>query len=451
MSTPYWHARELLADGCGHLVPFRDPPAIASAVCDLLGNPDRMKAIGRRAYEASRSSIWPAVGRRYLESFDRARTSPRAVPEPVVSKSSYSTRPGKLPRVKLDHLIRMSDGTGLLQHAIYNVPNFHEGYCTDDNARALILCHLLEDAAMPQPDQDADLLATRYLAFLAAALDRESGRFRNFMSHSRQWLESCGSEDSHGRALWSLGVGVLRSRNAGHRRLCGELFERGLAASLAFASPRAWAFALLGIHDYLLARPDHAASLQARDELIARILDRQQHSARPDWPWFEAHLTYENARLCQALILAGPASPYLGALDTGLATLRWLATRQQSPAGHFRPIGSNGYLQTSGQPASFDQQPVEAQAMVAACVAAFRATLDDFWWREARRAFEWFLGRNDLGLPLADPASGGCRDGLHPDRANENQGAESTLAFQISLAELIAAEQLQHHASALSS
>ena len=444
VSTPYWHAQELLADGRGRLVPFRDPPAIAEAVRSLLDDPAGMLEIGRHAYESSRSSIWPAVGRRYLESFDRARSRPRAIPGPVLAKSSYSTRPGKLPRVKLDHLIRLSDGTGILQHATYNVPNFHEGYCTDDNARAFILCNLLGDPAMPHTKQDPDLLASRYLAFLAAAFDRESGRFRNFMSHSRQWLESHGSEDSHGRALWSAGVGTLRSHNAGHRRLCNELCERGLAASLTFNSPRAWAFCLLGIHDFLLTRPDHAESLHARDELIARLLECQRQSGKPDWPWFEAHLTYENARLCQALILCGPASPHTAALETGLHTLRWLATQQQSRVGHFRPIGSNGYLTSTDQPACFDQQPVEAQAMVAACLEAFRTTRNDFWWREARRAFEWFLGRNDLGLPLADPATGGCRDGLHPDRANENQGAESTLAFQISLAELTAAEHLHH-------
>ncbi|MEO0018387.1 MAG: hypothetical protein RLZZ522_1670 [Verrucomicrobiota bacterium] len=447
VSTPYWHARELLADGRGRLVPFTDPPAIAAAVCGLLDDPAEMKKIGRHAYESSRSSIWPAVGRRYLESFDRARSKPRAVPGAGFAKFAQSSRLGKLPQVKLDHLIRMTDGTGMFQHATYNVPNFHEGYCTDDNARALILCHLLEDAAMPQPKQDLDLLATRYLAFLAAAFDRDSGHFRNFMSHSRHWLESRGSEDCHGRALWSVGGGTLRTHNPGHRRLCNELFERGVAASLTFTSPRAWAFTLLGLHDYLEHRPDHAESRHARDELIARLLDRHHHSATPDWPWFEVHLTYENARLCQALIRCGAASPHPAALDLGLATLRWLVAKQQSPAGYFRPIGSQGYLKASAPPARFDQQPVEAQAMVAACLEAFRATREDFWWREARRTFEWFLGRNDLGLPLADPASGGCRDGLHPERVNENQGAEATLAYQISLAELLAAEHLQPHFS----
>ncbi len=447
VSTPYWHARELLADDLGVLVPFRDPGAIATAVNGLLDDPVRLEQTQLRAYQASRETIWPAVARRYLESFDRAKSSRRDRPTNFHSTWPQAPSPGKLPAIRLEHLNRMSDGTGIFQHAIFNVPNFHEGYCTDDNARAFILCHLLDEAAVPVPMQKAnlDLLATRFLSFLAAAFHGSTGRFRNFMNHERRWLEDFGSEDSHGRALWSVGSGAARSRNEGHRRLSAQLFERGLPAVASFTSPRSWAFALLGIHEFEKAHPRHPANRAMRDLLVERLLACWHDCSDDTWPWFETRVTYDNARLSQALIISGRVMSHPKALEAGLKSLRWLAGHQHAPAGHFRPIGSNGFHEKDGNRAVFDQQPVEAQAMVAASLEAFRTTHDGSWWREARRAFEWFLGRNDLGIPLYDSTSGGCRDGLHHDRPNENQGAESTLAFQLALAELTAEEHALTH------
>lgn len=445
VSTPYWHAKELLAEDCGVLVPFRDSVAITEAVCGLLDDPERMESIRRRAYETSRSTIWPAVARRYLESFNRAKFDYRSAEEKLFSKWKNATRPGKLPPVRLEHITRMTDATGIFQHAIYNVPNYHEGYCTDDNARAFILCNFLEESAMPPPKENVDLLATRYIAFLAAAYDETSGRFRNFMNHSRQWLETFGSEDSHGRALWSVGSGSSRSINEGHRKLSSHLFKRALPAVISFTSPRAWAFTLLGIHEYEHAHPLDQETQDMRAELVARLIARWHECADSEWSWFENSVTYDNARLSQALILSGHSVPDSQSLEIGLKSLRWLAEKQTTPAGHFRPIGSNGFHEKNGNRADFDQQPVEAQAMVSACLAAHRITRDAYWQREARRVFEWFLGRNDLGLPLHDPASGGCRDGLHHNRVNENQGAESTLAFQLALAEMtVDAHSLTH-------
>lgn len=447
VSTPYWHARELLADDRGVLIPFRDAEAIANAVGDLLDEPERLRRIRRAAYEAGRPMIWHAVSGQYLETFDRALSSRRPLPEPVISKWAHAIRPGKLPALKLHHLSRMTDGTGIFQHATFNVPNYDEGYCTDDNARAFILCNLLEESpiAMPVPHEHVDLLASRYLAFLTCAFHEPSGRFRNFMSHDRQWLEVSGSEDSHARALWAVGTGASRSQNEGHRRLAAHLFVRAMPAVTGFTSPRAWAFALLGLHEFTQVTPGHPDTEATRELLVGKLLTCWHHCADDEWPWFENSVTYDNARLSQALILSGHSLPNSRALEVGLESLRWLAVHQKSPAGHFRPIGSNGFHEKNGDRATFDQQPVEAQAMVAASLEAFRRTGDDFWWHEARRAFDWFLGRNDLGIPLHDPASGGCRDGLHNDRANENQGAESTLAFQLALAEMTAAEHSLTH------
>jgi glycosyltransferase involved in cell wall biosynthesis len=440
VSTPYWHAQELLADGRGILVPFRDPRAIAEGVCTFLDDPDRLQRTRKNAYRLGREMIWPVVAQRYLESFQRARTERRAAPRSAFAGWTLASRPYDVPPLRLDHIVRMTDYTGILQHATFNVPNYHEGYCTDDNARAFILCNLLDELGGGVPSESLDSLATIYLAFLSAAMNRETGRFRNFMSHGRQWLEHSGSEDSHARALWASGTGVARSRNEGHRKLCIQLFERGLPAVEAFSSPRAWAFTLLGIHEFLRPFPNHPQALAAREGLTLKLIGLWKGHATEDWPWFESSATYVNARLCQALILSGQWMPHTEALEIGLKSLRWLASVQKTPAGHLRPIGSNGFYVMGGARADFDQQPVEAQAMVSACLEAFRATLDESWPREAKRAFEWFLGRNDLGLPLYDSSNGACNDGLHQDRVNENQGAESTLAFHLSLAEMNYAE-----------
>ena len=473
VSTPYWHAQELLADGRGTLVPFRDPRAIAEGVCAYLDDPVRLQRTRQEAHRLGREMIWPSVAQRFLESFQRARSERRAAPRAAFAGWTLASRPYDLPPLRLDHILRMSDGTGILQHATFNVPNFNEGYCTDDNARAFILCNLLDELGGLPPSENLDRLATSYLAFLSAALNetwcpglagtprgdarggtsrtedeqavpprscQATGRFRNFMSHGRQWLEDSGSEDSHARALWAAGTGAGRSRNEGHRKLAMHLFERALPVTASFSSPRAWAFTLLGIHEVLRRFPGHGPAEAARERLTARLVQLWEDCATETWPWFESIATYDNGRLCQALLLSGQAMPHPRALEIGLRSLGWLASVQKTQAGHFRPIGSNGFYERDGAHAYFDQQPVEAQAMVSACLEAFRVTQDTAWSREAKRAFEWFLGRNDLALPLYDSSSGGCGDGLHHDRVNENQGAESTLAFHLSLAEMTFAE-----------
>jgi glycosyltransferase involved in cell wall biosynthesis len=441
VSTPYWHAQELLADNRGILVPFRDPPAIAAAVCEFLDKPERLEQTRRRAYALGREMIWPAVAQRYLKAFQQGRADWKAMPRTAFAGWTLAGRPYDLPPLRLDHVLRMTDNTGILQHAIFNVPNFHEGYCTDDNARAFILCNLL-DELVGHPAENLHRLATCYLAFLAAALNYDTGRFRNFMSHGRQWLEDAGSEDSHARALWAVGTGAARSHNDGHRQLCAQLFERGLSVVQSYSSPRAWAFTLLGIHEYLRNHSNNPEANATREILTAKLVNLWRGCATGDWPWFEPIATYDNARLCQALIISGQRMPHSEALEIGLKSLNWLASIQRTQAGHFRPIGSNGFYQRDGARADFDQQPVEAQAMVSACLEAFRATQDARWSREAKRAFEWFLGRNDLGLPLYDSSTGGCGDGLHAERINANQGAESSLAFHLSLAEMNFAEHL---------
>lgn len=440
VSTPYWHAAELLADGKGALVPFRDPAAIATAVCKYLDDSNLMRITRERAFAIGIDMIWPTVALRYLSTFRQVCAERKAHPRSAFAEWTLASRPYDLPPLRLDHILRMTDGTGMFQHATFTVPNFDAGYCVDDNSRAFVLCILLDELGGRPPSENLERLATIYLAFLHAAVHRETGRFRNFMSHDRHWLEEVGSEDSQGRALWAVGTGAARSRNVGHGLLSAQLFEKGMKAALSFTSPRAWAFSLLGIHAYLCAFPNHSEALALREKLTENLIQRWHYCATETWPWFESSATYENARLCQALIMSGRTMPNPDALEIGLRSLQWLVSVQTSPGGHFRPIGSNGFYEKEGGHADYDQQPVEAQSMVSACLEAWRATKDTAWLLETHRAFEWFLGRNDLGLPLYDPGSGGCRDGLHPDRTNNNQGSESTLAFHLSRAELGYAE-----------
>jgi glycosyltransferase involved in cell wall biosynthesis len=442
VSTPYWHAQELLADGRGVLVPFADPKAIADSVCALLDNPARMKSIRERSYAMGREMIWPVVAQQYLKSFQHACSDRKISPRTAFAAWTLDNRPPKLPSLQLDHILRMSDSTGILQHALFNVPNYHEGYCTDDNARAFILCCLLDEIDGQSSIDTVSRLASSYLAFITAALDHNSRRFHNFMSHERRWLEDTGSEDSHARAIWATGTGAGRSRNEGHRQLSAHLFCLALPVVMSFTSPRAWAFSLLGIHEYLRFFPSDESIETMREGLTDKLVGRWKDCATEEWPWFESIVTYDNARLCQALILSGQWMPCPEALEIGLKSLRWLVSIQKTAAGCFRPIGSNGFYPQNGCRADFDQQPIESQAMVSACLEAFRATQDPMWSKEAKQAFEWFLGRNDLGIPLCDFNTGGCHDGLHPDRMNENSGAESTLAFQLSLAEIKCSEHL---------
>ncbi|MGH7801924.1 MAG: glycosyltransferase [Thermodesulfobacteriota bacterium] len=434
ISTPYWYAEEMLAEERGALVPFRDPAALAGQVINLLDNEAKRHAMRKQAYLFGRAMIWPKVARRYMESFDRARVERRHFTPPGFTVKALDERPGELPPLKLDHLRHMTDDTGILQHAIFMVPNYREGYSTDDNARALMVSALLEELG----NGEAFELASRYLAFIWYAFNTETGRFRNFMDYQRHWREDAGSDDSHGRTLWALGTVLGRSSTPALPSMAGRLFEQALPAILATTSPRAWAFALIGIHEYLRRYAGDRRASQVREELAGRLVRSYQSHRSDEWRWYEEGLTYCNATLPHALLMSGQSMANNAMIEAGLESLSWLAELQRANAagGHFVPIGSNGFYQRGGARARFDQQPVEAQAMVSACLEAGRITGDKRWRKEARRAFEWFLGRNDLNLPIYDPTTGGCRDGLHPDRPNENQGAESTLAFLQALLEL---------------
>jgi hypothetical protein len=386
--------------------------------------------------------VWSNTAGLYMRSFELARRQGTAAPREPAAAGVLPHRPHESPELNLDHLYRMTDSTGIFQHASLTVPNLAEGYCTDDNARALILAGFL--GQLEEAPKRVRALAGIYAGFLRRAFDPRTARFHNFLSIDRRWLDEQGSEDCHGRAIWALGAVVRRSPHWSSQMMAEQLFAQALPVVTEFTSPRAWAFSLIGIHEYLRRIKGDRLAREVREELTKRLVGIFDEVAEPGWPWFEEGLTYDNAKLAHALIAGGRATGQKSVCERGLRALRWLVGVQTSQHGQLRPIGSNGFYRRNGARADFDQQPIEAQSTVSACLEAYRATADPWWYEQAQRAFDWFLGWNDLGLELYCSRTGGCRDGLHAGRANENQGAESMLAFLLSLAEMRLMQNTAH-------
>jgi glycosyltransferase involved in cell wall biosynthesis len=437
VSTPYWHARELLADGHGVLVPFGDAAAIGSEIAELLTDEDRRLAMSRRAYAVSRSMTWERTAERYMSTFENARQGHRLEVIVRADSGTIDPRSAAAPDMEIGHFLSMCDDTGLFQHAVHSVPDRTHGYCVDDNARALLLACALNN---PGERRLSEVLTARFAAFVQHAWNPDTRRFRNFMGFSRIWLEASGSEDSHARTLWALGECARSDCSPSRRRWAASLFAEALGPAESFRSPRAWAFTLLGLDAYCAVAPDDLRAWQVRLALADRLMAILASVETPEWVWFEEGLAYDNARLPQALIATGIATQTPRYVDAGLRSLRWLMTQQTASTGHFRPIGTAGFGERRMQARAFDQQPVEAAATIAACLAAWRADLDAEWkakWKVmAKNVFAWFLGSNDLSVPLVDLQDGSCRDGLHPDRANENRGGESVVCYLLGLAEI---------------
>lgn len=431
VSTPYWHAQELLADEHGVFVPFGNSDALAQALGDLLTNDALRLALRTRAYAKSRDMVWSQVAGQYLAVFQAALPQRKLK---IVARAPKRLGKGAdalvLPDIHKSHFLTMCDDTGLFQHAIHSIPDRDHGYCVDDNARALLLSCILS-AAEEEPFHD--VLITRFAAFVQHAFNPDNQRFRNFMGFDRRWLENCGSEDSHGRTLWALGTCARNDVSLARRQWAAELFAKALDVTETFTSPRAWAFTLLGLDAYCVS--DQAIRL--RTILGDRLLSLQISTEREGWVWFEDSLAYDNARLPQALILTGMSTKSRAFTEAGLRSLRWLISMQTAPQGHFRPVGSKSFGRSYVPPSAFDQQPLEATATISACLAAHQADASEHdWMAPALQAFQWFTGSNDLAVPLVDLQTGRCRDGLHPDRANENCGGESVVSFLMSLAEI---------------
>lgn len=437
VSTPYWHAQELLDDDRGTLVGFKDPGAIAAAVNDLLDDDVKRNTMRKRAYQYGRKMVWSTVADQYMDLFEKARKEYRNI------KSTRKVQPPcrlLLPDINLTHLQTLTDDTGIFQHAVYTVPDANHGYCIDDNARALLLCSTLTGH---DPDLDPLLhkLASRYQSFIYYAWNAKNHRFRNFMSYDRRWLEDAGSPDSHARTLWALGTILGSDHHLGDRPLASKLFIQGLDVAAGFTSPRSWMFTILGTTAYLKRYRGDLRVRALRNNLAARLMQLYHDNSTSDWKWFESSVTYSNARMAEALLISGFDAQNNQWADAGLAALKWLTKVQTGKGGTFQPIGSDGWYTRGGKRAIFDQQPIEAYTQVSASLTAWRLTGDSRWYDQAIHAFSWYLGANDLGVEVYDLGIGGCHDGLHADRLNENQGAESTLAYLLAQAEMILASK----------
>jgi hypothetical protein len=423
----------MLAEGRGIIVPFKSPDSIAENINGLFDNDANLQTMRKKAYVFSREATWREVSRRYLEVFSEVQVNRSRHPRPrhLYIENIKSITNFELPELKLDHLNSLTDDTGILQHATHTVPDRDHGYCTDDNARALMVAAMGREY-LDTNNECFDLLSSQYLSFLLHSFNEENGRFRNFMTYERQWSEEMGSEDAHGRALWGLGESVAFLGNPGQKAMSMMLFSKASNAVEYFKSPRALAFALVGIHAYLQKFSGDSEVRRIREIIANRLFDQFKSNATESWPWLENALNYANGKLSHALLLSGQWMQRSDMVDMGLKSLKWLLTIQTED-DHFVPIGNNGWYEKGGTKTRFDQQPIDANAMIGACVEAFNITRDKTWRDNAVMCFNWFLGHNDLNMPLYDPKTGGCRDGLMADGINQNEGAESTLAWLLSL------------------
>lgn len=431
VSTPFVHARELLAEDVGILLPSASSDAISEAVLMLLGVPDERRAVQARAYARGRHTAWKVIAGQCASLIDEVAAGP-------VIERGFHRSPS------LSGVWAMCDDVGMLQHAVHLVPDRSHGYCIDDNARALMLVH-----SLPERDQAAvSDRAMAFASFIQHGWNDQVAAFRNFMGYDRRWLEETGSEDSNGRTLWALGHAAARAQNAGMRAWAAQMFDRTAPIADDFKSPRAIAFAVLGADECLDRDPGNALARRIVERGGAFLCALWKSARRPGWDWFEAGLAYDNARLAEALIRAGRRLPSLPHEEAGLAALDWLATFQTAAEGHFRPVGSESFGR-EGEALPFDQQPLEAWATVAACGTAFALTGQSIWQDHAEKAFAWFLGQNDRGVVMGDVHNGRCFDGLTPRGVNLNSGAESILAFHLAWRTM--AETFRHDRSILRS
>lgn len=433
ISTPYWYATEMLAEGRGQIVPFHDPEAIAKEVVELLDNDIKRHTLRKKAYTFVREAVWKEVSRKYLQVFSQVRRNRTLSPRPrhFYVENIKAITNFELPEIKINHLKAFTDDTGILQHANYSIPDRTHGYCTDDNARALLVA-AMGQKYLPTNGLGLNSLSGHYLGFLLYAFNEKEGRFRNFMSYSRQWLEEIGSEDSHGRAIWCLGKAVFFLDDPGQIAMSTTLFSKALGVVENFYSPRAIAFSLVGMDAYLNKFSGDSDVRRILEVLAVRLFNQFKDYGTDDWPWLEIALSYANGKLPQALLLCGQRLQRKDMVAMGLKALTWLLAIQ-TEGNHFTPIGSNGWYEKGGLRARFDQQPVEAKDMIEACVEAFNVSRNQTWFGNAVMCFNWFLGHNDLNMSLYDPKTGGCRDGLMADGVNQNQGAESSLSWLLAL------------------
>ena len=436
VSTPYWHAQELLADGRGRLFPFKDAGALAAVVNELLSEPAQLAALQRNAYEYGLHLRWPIIGADYLRVLTQV-----VVAAEVAEPAPYlPIDPDLLPEFSLAHVRRLTDDTGIVQHAKYGIPNLKEGYCLDDNARALLMALM---AYQQHKSQEALDLLPIYLSYIHY-MQRDEGNFRNFLSFRREYLDEVGSEDSFGRTVWALGYLISSAPNSSYREFAGELFFRAVPHLRQLHHLRGIANALIGVACYLQAHPDDDGLLAELRLLTAKLLAAYAAHRTAGWHWFEEKLTYDNAILPLALLHASAITGEAPARQVALEALAFLDELSFRP-GYLSPVGNQGwYHRGEAAPPAFDQQAIETMAMVLLYLQAYQTTHEPAFIEKLFRSYQWFLGENVLRVPLYDQETKGCCDGLQATALNRNQGAESTLAYLISHLTVLKALELEH-------
>lgn len=429
ISTPFWYAEEMLADNRGMLFDFKDSHQLSSHINELLDDEAKRSTIAQNAFNLAKQCYWPEIGKQYYTLLDKMIQEAEG-PSTEEDEETIDTK-YVIPPIKLDHLHALTDYTGILQHARFNVPDRNHGYCTDDNARALILTVMLQNEV--QDVDEVNRLSSIYLSFLDYAYNPANERFRNFMNYERQWLEKEGSQDSIGRSIWALGYTSAYTNVCNFHHHSNHLFKRSLHAATHLTHPRSIAYALLGLTHHAKVHNEPEV-IQLLKDLSSKLYSFFDNTIENEWPWFEPKVSYGNSRVPHAMILAGTHLQDKEMQQRGIKILDWLIEKQFTD-GIFSPIGNDGWLTPEGK-ARFDQQPLEAHGMIDACLQAEEITNDGRYGEYAIRAFHWFTGENDCSQPLYDFATGGCRDGLHPEGVNLNQGAESTLSWLMSLLDI---------------
>jgi len=423
VSTPYWHAQELLADNRGKLFDFKNHEQLSVIVNSLLDDESKHQLLKSNAYNYGLNLRWPAIGDIYLnvliEALSRGSKPARKIP-PIIDVDS-------MPVLNLNHVELLTDDTGIIQHAKFGIPNLKEGYCIDDNARALILSLLAFDQ---NKNQKALKLMPVYLSFIQY-MQREDGNFRNFLSFNRNYLDEVGSEDSFGRTIWSLGYLICIGPNNSYREFGKELFSNSVPHFKDLKYLRAIANTVIGISYYLCAHPGDELLVKEINNLAKSLTNSYNQSKDGDWHWFEDILTYDNAILPLALLshyeVTGNQESYRIAMES-IAFLNSFSFEN----GYLNPVGNDGWMKKHGKNPIYDQQALETMAMVLLYSKTFELTKDDKYLSLMQISYEWFLGKNSLHIPLYDFETHGCADGLQFNSVNRNQGAESTLAYFIS-------------------
>ncbi len=436
ISTPYWHAQELLADGRGKLVPFGDVKSLAAAVNYMFDHETERHAMRKRAYQYTRPMCWQNVAGQYLDLFAQVRDERNRSPRPIEQTRKLLNAPNELTEIKLDHLLTLTDDVGILSHAKNTIPDRHHGYSTEVNARALVTVLLAQNHVDFSTGGKVEPLLSRYLAFLEHAFDPEVERFRSMLGYDRKWVPAELSEDVHAQAVLALGEAVARCQSRGQMTLAADLFHRALPACEVFEDPFAWSHTLIGIHAYLRRYSGDSHARRVRENLAEKLFNLFKQNSSMDWNWPVDQLTYANARLPHALLMSGRWMFRNDMIESALYSLQWLQHIQEGDEGRFAPIGDEGGMWRGGEKARFSQKPLETAVTIEAYLEAYNVTGDSIWTDRADRCLNWFLGENDLHVPVYDHLSGGCHDALMSQGVNENQGAEATLAWLTSLLSL---------------